>query len=649
MPGVPVTVEALLSWPRLGDLVALPDGNLVATVTTAHRTRFHSSLWWLPADPRGAPRRLTFGERGESNPAVTPDGAVLFLARRGTDDDGPAQLWRLPADRGEAVPLAAPAGGVDAVAVAESSGTVVVALAVRPGLDLDADVAWERERGERGVTARLFRQAPMRYWDHDLGPRQRQLAVVTDDGLRLLTDGGERHLDQVEFDVSPDGAFVVSGWNREFGNPQRARRGLVLIEVATGAIRDLVDDDGWWTDPVLSPDGSTVAAVRSRGGPDEPASEELVLVDVASGELRRPAALEDWPHSPVWEADGAAVVVTVDRRGHTLPVRIDVADGTITALADDGAFTSVTRPPGGAALFALRSEVGAPPRPVRLRDPVTALAVPQDGDLVAETVLERVRGHAEDGTPVEGWLVLPPRDPPEGGHPLVVFAHGGPYSSWSGWHWRWSPHVLADHGYAVLLPDPAPSTGYGQDFVARGWGRWGPVTMPDLLACLDAAQAREDIDDGRTGLAGGSYGGYVANWAAGHSDRFDAIVTHASLWSLSSFAGTTDLFSVWEREFGDPRADADRYRAASPDEALDAITTPMLVIHGERDFRVPYSQGQHLFTDLARRGVDALFLSFPDEHHWITKPQHVRVWYDTVLAFLDHYVRGADLDLPDVL
>ena len=663
MAAVPVTLDALLSWPRLGELVALPDGDLVATVTTGEKTRLHSALWRIPTGQDGEPRRLTFGHRGESGPVAAPDGSVYFLARRGEDDAGPTGLWRLPAGPGEAAEVAAPGGGIDTVAVAADAATVVVALAVRPGFDLEADAEWERERTEAGVTARLFRQAPMRYWDHDLAPRERQLAVVTPDGLRLLTTDVGRHLDQVDIGIAPDGSRVVCGWNSDAGDPQRSRRGLVVIDVESGARRQLVDDDAWWITPAFSPDGRTVAAVRhGLGAPDRPGREELYLLDVESGDMSRPAELADWPHTPRWSADGRSVVVTVDRRGHTLPLRVDIGSGAVTPLAEEGSFTSITRTPGADTWYALRSEIGVPPRPVRIGDPapigpersagergIGSQDLSAPGGQVADTSVERVRGRTDDGATIEGWLVLPAREAPADGHPLVVFAHGGPYSSWSGWHWRWSPHVLADAGYAVLLPDPAPSTGYGQEFVARGWGRWGPVTQPDLLACLDAVQARHDIDAARTGLAGGSFGGYLANWVAGHSDRFDAIVTHASLWSLAFFAGTTDVYPVWEREFGDPRVHVERYGAASPDEGLEHIATPMLVIHGERDFRVPYSQGQHLFTDLARRGVEALFLSFPDEHHWIAKPQHVRVWYDTVLAFLDHHLRGAPLELPPLV
>jgi dipeptidyl aminopeptidase/acylaminoacyl peptidase len=231
--------------------------------------------------------------------------------------------------------------------------------------------------------------------------------------------------------------------------------------------------------------------------------------------------------------------------------------------------------------------------------------------------------------------------------PLAVFVHGGPLGSWTdGWHWRWNPQLLAARGYAVVMPDPAISLGYGQAFVQRGWGEWGATPYTDMLAAVDAATARPDVDPSRTALMGGSFGGYMANWVAGHTDRFKAIVTHASLWELRGFHGTTDNGAWWELEMGDPYVDARRYEEHSPSAHVASIRTPMLVIHGELDARVPISEALRLWTDLQRHGVAARFLYFPDENHWVLKPQNARVWYATVLSFLDEQLRGVPFERP---
>ncbi len=237
--------------------------------------------------------------------------------------------------------------------------------------------------------------------------------------------------------------------------------------------------------------------------------------------------------------------------------------------------------------------------------------------------------------------------------PLLLWVHGGPLNSWNTWSWRWNPWLLVARGYAVLLPDPALSTGYGRDFVQRGWGRWGKEPFTDLMAITDAAETLPEIDAERTAVMGGSFGGYMANWIAGHTDRFRAIVTHASLWALDQFAPTTDAAWYWQREMTPEMAVEN-----SPHLYVDSIVTPMLVIHGDKDYRVPIGEGLRLWYELlSESGLPAdddgttvhRFLYFPSENHWVLSPQHTAIWYRTVEAFLSEHVLGRPVDLPELL
>jgi dipeptidyl aminopeptidase/acylaminoacyl peptidase len=221
--------------------------------------------------------------------------------------------------------------------------------------------------------------------------------------------------------------------------------------------------------------------------------------------------------------------------------------------------------------------------------------------------------------------------------------------SWNSWSWRWNPWLMAAKGYAVLLPDPALSTGYGHGFVQRGYHEWGDRPFRDIMAATDAAVAREDIDHARTGMMGGSYGGYMANWIAGHTDRFEAIVSHASLWVLDQMFGTTDMPMFWRPQFGDPANNPEMYERNSPHRHLDKITTPMLVIHGAKDYRVPIGEALRLWWDLNRTGAEAKFLYFPDENHWVLTPGNAKIWYETVYAFLAQHVLGEPWQRPDLL
>jgi dipeptidyl aminopeptidase/acylaminoacyl peptidase len=232
----------------------------------------------------------------------------------------------------------------------------------------------------------------------------------------------------------------------------------------------------------------------------------------------------------------------------------------------------------------------------------------------------------------------------------VLWLHGGPLSSWNDWSWRWCPWLLTAQGYAVVIPDFALSTGYGRDFVRRGWGAWGDRPYTDALAVADAAAAVPGVDGRRQAVMGGSFGGYLTNWVLGHTDRFAAAVTHASLYALDQFGGTTDAAHYWRRELT-----PEMEQAHSPHRHVDAWRTPTLVIHGDDDHRVPIGEALRLWWDLAARhqGEDGTmphrFLYFPDEHHWVMSPQHAQVWYRTVLAFLDHHVRGLPWRAPEHL
>ncbi|MGH8890583.1 MAG: alpha/beta hydrolase family protein, partial [Acidothermaceae bacterium] len=263
--------------------------------------------------------------------------------------------------------------------------------------------------------------------------------------------------------------------------------------------------------------------------------------------------------------------------------------------------------------------------------------------------LTEVEATAPDGAQIRAWLVLPEQASAQQPVPLVLWVHGGPLMSWNGWSWRWNPWLMAAHGFAVLLPDPGLSQGYGDPFIQRAWGKWGAVPFDDLMAITDVAVALPEIDATKTAAMGGSYGGYMANWIAGHTDRFSAIVTHASLWTLEAFTGATDHPRSWEREWGHPLENPERYEFNDPSRHLMAIRTPMLVVHGDKDYRVPIGEGLRLWSDLVRQGIDAKFLYFPDENHWVLKPGNARVWYQTVLAFLDHHVCGLDWVRPELV
>ena len=652
-------LDAFQELPRLSSLALSPDGSRLVTLVA---TLDPKKQKWVTAlheiDPNGGPwRRLTRSAKADGSPAFADDGSLLFTSSRpdveseGSDDDDPPALWVLPAGGGEARRAGARPGGIGGPL--SRSGVVIVTSDTLPGAaDEDDDESRRKERKDRKVSAILHTGYPIRYWDHDLGPgAPRLLAGELTDGQvtwRDLTPDAGRALDHTDYDLSADGSTLVASWS--VAEPLGSSRStLVVIDVATGERRVLADDEAYeYEGPQLSPDGTRVVCTRvRRSTPEDPGDIQLVVLSLEGTVDRVVTGWDRWPGQVRWAGD--ALLVIADEGGRCPVFRID-ADSTVTRLTtDDGAYSDLCVSRDGSAAFALRSSYDSPPVPVRIDPsiPGTPQRLPSPvPSLDLPGTVEEVETTTPDGRTVRAWLVLPEGAGP---HPTVLWIHGGPLGSWNAWSWRWCPWLLAARGYAVLLPDPALSTGYGLKQIAAGWGDWGGAPYEDLMRITDVALERPDLDSSRTAAMGGSFGGYMANWVAGHTDRFRAIVTHASLWALDQFGPTTDASWYWCREMT-----PEMVEKSDPSKQVDNIVTPMLVVHGDKDYRVPVGEGLRLWWDLCSRASDPAtmphrFLYFPDENHWVLHPGNAVIWYETVLAFLAQHVLGADEAVPELL
>jgi dipeptidyl aminopeptidase/acylaminoacyl peptidase len=695
-------LDEYVRLPRMSGLVLSPDGSrLVTQVATlnADGTKTHTALWEVYPTRAKPARRLTRSAEGESGAAFTPDGDLLFTSARPNADASDEEndrktpaLWVLPVGGGEARIVASRPGGVHQVRTARSSPAVVFSTRMLPSAEDGAgDDRLRKLRKEKKVSAVLHDGYPVRYWDHDLGPdtthllgwhfkasddeaRSVEVASLSVEHLKVsdLAPNPGNALLEAEFDLSPDGTFVVSTWQVPTGRGA-SRSVLVRIDIDTQQRTVLVDDpEADLGAPVISPDGSRVAYTRfSISTPTTAPRVTLELLDM-DGDARPRTLVPEWDRwvsCHQWLPDGSGLLVTADQDGRAPVFHIDLTAapaGTVEQLThDDYSYSDLQVAPDASVVYAMRASYLAPAHPVRIqlvpaenrpRGTVTVLRAPAAPPTLPGwlTEVRTTAGEGDDAHEVRGWLAMPDGATADEPAPLLLWVHGGPLSSWNSWSWRWNPWLMVAKGYAVLLPDPALSTGYGQDFIQRGWGRWGADPYSDLMAITDATVARDDIDATRTAAMGGSFGGYMANWIAGHTDRFKAIVTHASLWALDQFGPTTDLAFYWAREMTPQMA-----LENSPHLHVGDIRTPMLVVHGDKDYRVPIGEGLRLWYDLlSSSGLPAAedgstvhrFLYFPDENHWVLTPQHAKVWYQVVLAFLaEHVLDKGPQRLPETL
>ena len=661
-------IASFVRAPRLSGLAASRSGPVVASLSSTDEdgAAFVGQLVALETPhPHSAQspssmttRLLTRGVEGAGVLAVGERGEVYFQRKDAQAEKKGAALWMLP-PRGEARELVRHRGGIEALAVTKAG--LVLTLGMMPGADTPAassELAKMREDAK--VTAVLHDRYPSRYWDEDLGP---SVSAVFNAPLPELDsmDAEPLELSPVRLPAAPgslaqwDLSALMASEDGTFALVQFEGRSAIdthlqvwkidLGKEAGEPVLIAAEDEIEWELGAIDPGGRW--AILDRGLPPRAGQTmeyRLWRVDLDNGEKTLISGDYDGMPGGVVIGDDGQVYFAAERAGRGGIYRLD-ADGSAALITpdDESAYSALTWSEG--RIWALRSSVA---------EAATVVAIdPQSGaisearrltpDLELPGELTEIEASALDGTALRAWLALPEG---EGPHPLIVFAHGGPWGSWNDWTWRWNPWVFVARGYAVLMPDPGISVGYGQAMTARGHDAIGDEPFTDIMALTDAAVARPDIDADRQGFAGGSYGGYMANWVAGHTGtRFKGIVTHAGLWNIASMGLTTDNGEWYRWMTGIVEAVGDSQAERwSPHDYADEIQVPMLVIHGDRDYRVPFSQALELWSDLQRLSPELghRFLYFPNEGHWILGPGNAEVWYQTFLGFMDEHVLGKE-------
>lgn len=655
LAAAPFTATDLVSLARVSDPQVSPDGRFVAYVlreTDLEANRGRSDLWLADLDaPGAAPRRLTRDPANDTSPRWAPDGrAIFFLSAR----SGSSQVWRLPLAGGDAAAVTSLPQDVDSFKVSPVGDRLVFSMAVKPPSKA-GEAALEQDKGNGQLYDKLF----VRHWDtwadgsrsHLFSARLEagrlagtpiDLSASLDGDVPSKPFGGDE-----EYAISPDGKRVVFSL-RVAGRTEPWSTNFDLYEIGIdgGAMRNLTAaNPAWDTRPVFLANGDLAWLAMERPG-FESDRFHVVLRSAQSG-VARPLTLA-WDRSVAdlgASRDGKHLLATADDMGQHALFAIDPASGKVRKLIGEGQVDGFA-PARGGTVFAW-ANLAAPADLWYLRDGGKPVQLTRaNGALLAARSMGAFEQFSFPGwndETVHGYVMKPANFDPARKYPIAFLVHGGPQSSFAnGWGYRWNPQAYAGRGYAVVFIDFHGSTGYGQAFTDSISGDWGGKPFVDLQKGLAAALAKYDWLDGERACSlGASYGGYMQNWIAGNwSDRFRCIVNHDGIFDNRAMYYSTEELWFPEWEFGGPYyTHPDLYGKWDPSRFVGKWRTPMLVIHGGKDYRVPDTQGLSTFTALQRRGIESRLLYFPDENHWVLKPRNSLQWHAVVLDWLDAHLR----------
>lgn len=644
----PLTAERSLDtrWPKKPALS--PDGRQVAfEVATSRLDGPSETQIYLMTLGEGRPRAIT--RTGGHSPVWSPDGRRLAFVRE--FDKGPALMVFELATSGEPTILASFAPGIGSPQWTADGRFIVFAASVFPDCKDEAcNTEKKTAKKDAPVKARVYDDLLYRHWNAwDEGTREHLFAVPVDKPSRPvdLTPGpyaAPTDILNAGRGWTLAGDTVIYAQNRDAERALSTNNDLYAARMFKGRPTKLTDNAAWDGNPVASPSGRYVAyAAFARAGFEADRAVLHVHDRESNTTVARTSAWDRSVSEIAWSPDEATIYVTAYDRGFKALFRMARDAGPVD-LAVSGMHVSSVQVGDEDVVF-VGSSFSAPPELWRLdRKTNKARALTSlnrefaDGLMLGK--VESLTVTSNDGTKVHGFVVLPPRFSPKRRYPLVMLIHGGPQGAWnSQWHARWNPQLFAARGFVVAMPNPRGSVGYGQDFVDAVTRDWGGGPYRDVLAYTDTMEAKGYVKPKATCAAGASYGGYMVNWIAGHTDRFSCLISHAGVFNLESMWGETEelWFPEWEMG-GTPWAARERYEKWSPHRYIHQAKTPTLVVHGQLDYRVHLSQGQQMHTSLRRNGVPARFLYFPDEGHWVLKPHNFVFWYDQMLGWLDRHL-----------
>jgi dipeptidyl aminopeptidase/acylaminoacyl peptidase len=643
-----MTVDDYLALPAIGDPQLSPDGRRVAYTVTATSLKDNRgvSRIWIAEVAGGEPRQITEGPGSDRQARWSPDGRSLAFVS--TRENGP-QLWILPVEGGEPHRLSSlPDGVSDPVWLPDGTGVLVT-----------SDVKWppeqeiDRRNGGFPSDARIWTELLWRHWDDWRAGKRQHLFRVS------IGAGGARDLTPLDHDVptiatsgdgdvavAPDGNEIAVAMHGDTTVADNTNVDVYLMRADGSGLRAFTTGRGADNTPRYAPDGKWLAYLSLERAGFESERARLMLAPRTGGRTDGPSieATKGWSlsvSSYAWCPDARCVDAVVEERGRVNIYRIEVPSlRRSPVVAGAGVNTAASVAPDGRTVVYLHQ---SNTQPAEVWVSGRQLSHHTDAQ-VAQLDLRPLKEYGFVGAlgdSVYGWLLVPPGFDPAKRYPLVYLVHGGPQGAWDDdWHARWNYQMFASRGYVVAAVNFHGSTGYGQPFTDAISKHWGDYPYDDLMKGVDAVARLPYVDSTRMAAAGGSYGGYMVYWLAGHTNRFQALVAHDGVFNPVSMAGTTEELWFVDWEFGGtPYANRALYEKWSPLNFVQNWKTPILIVHSQLDYRVDLSEGYQAFTAAKTLGVPAKFLYFPDEGHWVLRPRNRRIWWGTVLDWLDQYLK----------
>jgi len=644
-------VQMMLSLSRVSEPALSPNGKQVAfTVQTVdvEKNIKPKQIYVVPV-AGGSPVQLTHDGNDNERPRWSADSELIYFI---SDRSGSSQIWVMDNVGGHTRQITRLATEASGLLVSPDGKKLVFESSVYP--ECGADDACNKDKidaeAKSKVKARIYTSLLYRHWTAYETKRRQHLLVVDADGSHAkdLTPGPHDVPPfslggPDDYTISPDSIEVAFVMNVDPDPATSTNSDIYTVPIAGGEIRKITIGTGGDNSPLYSPDGKLLAFRSQVRAGYESDRWRLIVLERATGRVSNlTEALDRWVSSMTWLPDSERLVFTSEDRGRTGLQMIAVSGGGLRPIIsgastlDDVQFS----PDGETMIYTQQS--GS--KPVEIFKATagsgTGVALTHFNDMAIQnsTVRPLEEMKVDD---IQSFIVKPPDFSPVKKYPVLFLIHGGPQGAWGEtWSYRWNPQVFASAGYLVVMPNPRGSTGYGQKFIDDINGDWGGKVYDDIMAVADRVAALPYVDADRMAAAGGSFGGYMIDWILGHTTRFKALISHSGVYDLRSMAGETEelWFPQWEFK-GMPWDNPDMYARWSPSFFANNFKTPTLVLHGELDYRVPVGQGMQLFTALQLQKVPSKIVLFPDEGHWISKPQNSVLWYGQFLEWVGEWLK----------